>query len=184
MNKLIVIFFLTISIFIQGANAIEDEFVLDLKPQEEIKKINYNFEDTKRIQIDIKILNPIKSEKELYESQKIDFIIDNNIFYKKKLLVKKGTKAQASVNTIITAGMNGIPASVILSDFKIENLKDENLSPSLEIFGQDRSLLVFPLKWVLTILPPTGSLTNFIKGGKLKIKANKIYTIYYYPEWS
>ena len=52
-----------------------------------------------------------------------------------------------------------------------------------EVFGQDRSLIVFPLKWALTILPPTGSLTNFIKGGHAKVKTNKTITLYYHPNW-
>ena len=79
--------------------------------------------------------------------------------------------------------MNGIPASVILGDFEMENISKGQFSNSIEVFGQDRSLIVFPLKWALTILPPSGSLTNFIMGGHVKIKEKKILTVYYYPEW-
>ena len=52
-----------------------------------------------------------------------------------------------------------------------------------EKFGLDLSLLVFPIKWALTFLPPTGSLTNFILGGHASIKENKIIELYYYPNW-
>ena len=67
-------------------------------------------------------------------------------------------------------------------DFEIEGLKKEQLTPYYEIFGQDRTLMVLPLKWVLTVLPPSGSLTNFIMGGHVKLKPKKHITIFYYPE--
>ena len=79
--------------------------------------------------------------------------------------------------------MNGIPASIIVGNFEVENIPKGQISDSFEIRGQDRSLWVYPLKWALTILPPTGSLTNFIKGGHAKLKENKTIQIYYYPEW-
>ena len=79
--------------------------------------------------------------------------------------------------------MNGIPASIILKNFEIENIPKSKLSNTYELFGQDRSLIVFPLKWALTWLPPTGSLTNFIMGGHVRLKPRKKITIYYFPEW-
>ena len=80
--------------------------------------------------------------------------------------------------------MNGIPASIIFDNFKIQGISSSQLDESFEVFGQDRSLWVFPLKWALTPLPPTGSLTNFIKGGHVKVKRGKILTIYYHPHWT
>ena len=79
--------------------------------------------------------------------------------------------------------MNGIPASIVFEDFKIDNVENGKLQNTLEVFGQDRSLIVFPIKWALTILPPTGSLTNFIMGGHARIRQGKTFTIYYHPEW-
>ena len=84
---------------------------------------------------------------------------------------------------IITPGMNGIPGSIVLNDFDIEGLSKNRITNDYEITGQNRSLLVFPLKWALTILPPTGSLTNLILGGHAKIKTKNHITLYYYPEW-
>ncbi len=182
MNKIFIIFSILFSTFVLATTEIvEDEFVKDLIPEEKTEK-NYNYENVQRTFINIKIKEQVNSEKELYEGQIVDFIVDNNVFIKKQLLIKRNTVVKAKVNTIITSGMNGIPASIIFSDFEIPNINKANLSPTLEIFGQDRSLFVFPLKWVLTPLPPSGSLTNFIKGGKVKIKTNKLYTIYYYPD--
>ena len=79
--------------------------------------------------------------------------------------------------------MNGIPASIVFKDFDISEIAKGQISDTYEIYGQDRSWLVFPLKWALTILPPSGSLTNFIMGGHAKLKTKKPIIVYYYPEW-
>ena len=98
-------------------------------------------------------------------------------------IVRKNQVVKARVETIIKNGMNGIPASIVLGNFEIEGLDDNKLTANYEIYGMDLSLLVFPIKWALTFLPPTGSLTNFMLGGHAKIKANKTIDIYYYPYW-
>ena len=79
--------------------------------------------------------------------------------------------------------MNGIPASIIIGSFDIPNINPDKVTYYYEIIGQDRSLWVYPLKWALTILPPTGSLTNFIFGGHAKLSTKKKIKLYYYPEW-
>ena len=129
------------------------------------------------------ISHKIKSESELYEGQNVEFRILRHVSYKNKIVAKRGQTVQAKVKMIITSGMNGIPASIIFGDFEIEGIKSGQLTSNCEIFGQDRSLIVFPLKWALTILPPTGSLTNLIKGGHAKLKPGKTLTIYYHPNW-
>ena len=73
---------------------------------------------------------------------------------------------------------------IVFDDFEIEGVPKSKITQTYEVFGQDRSLLVFPLKWALTILPPTGSLTNFIKGGHAKVKLDDDITIFYYPNWN
>lgn len=142
----------------------------------------YNYESTEKIPIKLSIENEIHSEKDVYEGQIINFIALNHIQYN-NIVINKGDIIPAKVKVIITSGMNGIPASIIFGDFKIKGIPSGQLNDTFEVFGQDRSLFVFPLKWALTPLPPTGSLTNFIKGGRVKVKKNKVITIYYHPEW-
>ena len=109
--------------------------------------------------------------------------MQTDVYYKGHKILKKGDPVYAKVSTILKSGMNGIPASIIFSDFKFENLQSAKFTDTYEKFGMDRSLWVFPLKWALTPLPPTGSLTNFIKGGHAKLRTNEIFEIYYHPEW-
>lgn len=162
-----------------------DEVAAKLPSQVEQPKVytNYNFESTAKLPIQIRIIERIKSEKEIEEGEILKFKVYKDVRYNSKIIIPKDKIVEAKIQTIISPGMNGIPASIILGDFNIEGISKGQFSNSIEIFGQDRSLIVFPLKWALTILPPTGSLTNFIMGGHAKIKEKKTLTFYYYPEW-
>lgn len=185
MNKILVFLFILIGCTASYAEIIEDDVAKTLPtyPIKPIVHTEYNYEDTKKIPVRIRIKQPILSETQVIEGQSVEFELKNNIIYKSKLIAKSGTPVYAKIGLVITSGMNGIPASIIFKDFEIEGISDGQLTNTYEIFGQDRSLLVFPLKWALTILPPTGSLTNFIKGGHAKLKTNKTITLYYHPNW-
>lgn len=150
------------------------------KPQPHMK---YNYLDTTQIPVKLSITRDILSEGDVYEGQTIQFRVKSNVIYKGQVVIKKDTIVPAKVETIIVSGMNGIPASVIVGSFKFENIPSGQITNTYEFFGQDRSLWVFPLKWALTPLPPTGSLTNFIKGGHAKLDRDDTITIYYYPNW-
>lgn len=162
-----------------------DEVALNLP--EAVRQPNiyrdYNFENTTKIPIKLKVLENIKSESDVYEGQFVEFKVARDVIYKDKIIIKRGTPVLAQVSVVVTSGMNGIPASIIFNNFDIEGVNKNKLSDNYEVSGQNRSLLVFPLKWALTPIPPTGSLTNFIKGGHAKLKTKKLITIYYYPEW-
>ena len=147
------------------------------------KPYKYNYEDTRVIPVRLSVISDINSEKDIQEGQDVVFIVKNDVYFKGKKIIKKGDKVYATVETILKSGMNGIPASIIFNDFKFEGLESGKFTDTYEKFGQDRSLWVYPLKWVLTPLPPTGSLTNFIKGGHAKLKTREIIEIYYHPYW-
>lgn len=185
MNRILCIFILFLTCLCTSAETVQDEIADCLSKDVSIpySYTDYNFESTVKIPINLKIIEPIKSEQDLYEGQIVDFKVAKDVTYNDKIIVKRGTPVSAMVSVIITPGMNGIPASIIFRDFKIEGVSKGQLTNTYEIFGQDRSLLVFPLKWALTILPPTGSLTNFIMGGHAKLKIKKTIIINYYPEW-
>lgn len=180
---LILLYFTTLSC---SAEIIQDDFAMnslkDAKPSYTHTK--YNYENTDKIPIKLVILEKIKSEQDLYEGQIIEFKLIRHIIHNNKIIAQRGSIVTARIKMIITSGMNGIPASIIFEDFKIPNIKPHQITEMYEIYGQDRSLIVFPLKWALTFLPPTGSLTNFIKGGHAKLKSNKVITLYYHPNWN
>lgn len=145
--------------------------------------LNYDYQSTKRIPIKLQLINPLKSEKDLYEGQILEFRVKENVKYKNNFIAKRGDTVKARVETIIENGMNGIPASIILGDFVINGIRKSQITTTYEKFGIDLSLLVFSIKLFLIPFPPTGILTNFIKGGHVKISTQDYITVYYYPEW-
>lgn len=185
MNKILLLILTFLTCPICYAQFIEDDFVnetlQDAMPA--YTHTEYDYTDTDIVPIKLCVAKNINSEAELYEGQTVEFRVLRHAIYKNKLIVKRGQIIPAKVKMIITSGMNGIPASIIFEDFKIPNVQPNQLSDTYETFGQDRSLIVFPLKWLLTILPPSGSLTNFIKGGHAKLKTKETITIYYHPNW-
>ncbi len=174
--------------FAQTAHAVvQDELVETTLKNKELKNpyqpYKYNYEDLKRIPIELRVMVSIKSEKDIEEGERIVFLACHNVYEHGHKILQKNDKVYAKVETIINSGMNGIPASIIFSDFQFENIDSAKVTDTYEVYGQDRSLWVFPLKWALTFLPPTGSLTNFIKGGHAKLKDNETIEVYYHPNW-
>lgn len=186
-NFLSVIFTILCGILFNQAFAIEDDFVNSTLKDSIIEKpiihSIYDYSDTDIIKIDLINLRKIKSEKDLSEGEILQFKVANNIYHNGNLILQRGANATARVETVIANGMNGIPASIIIGNFKVANLNPSQITGTYEKYGLDLSMLVFPIKWALTILPPTGSLTNFIKGGHVKLNSGKTITIYYHPNW-
>lgn len=143
----------------------------------------YNYQDTTKIPIKLSLTTPIKDENDVYDGQNVAFRVLNNVVYEGNLIIKRGTIISARVQTTISSGMNGIPAYIVFDDFKFEGVAPGKISGVVQAAGLDRSLWVFPLKWALTPLPPTGSLTNFIKGGHVKVKNDAVFVLYYHPHW-
>lgn len=189
MNK--ILFILFASVLFQtpcfANELLQDDFIVQVLSEKEITQpqtnLDYNYEDLTRIRIPIMIKKDVKSEKDLYEGQILEFQAAKTIRRKGVTIVERGQTITARVETLISNGMNGIPASIVIGDFEIDGLDKNKLTPRYEKFGMDFSLFVFPLKWSLTFLPPTGSLTNFILGGHASIKKNKVIDLYYYPNW-
>ena len=172
--------------FTQSAKAFQEDTAVKYLINKNVEKpktnLNYNYQSTNAIPIKLKITQKAK-DKHLTEGQVLEFRVFEDVLQNNKTLLKKDEFVKARVETLITNGMNGIPASIVLGDFKVPNLEQNKISQKYEHFGLDLSLFVFPLKWALTPIPPTGSLTNFIKGGRATLSENKTITIYYYPEW-
>ena len=84
---------------------------------------------------------------------------------------------------IVESGMNGIPYYIYLGDFEIEGLESSKIMADYHKTGLNLVYWVYPFKWALTFLPPSGMLTNLIKGGHAKITTADVITVYYFPEW-
>lgn len=141
-----------------------------------------NFQSTDRVPITMTPQETITS-KDGVDGTTIKLKVKNNIFYRGKLLVSRGTLATAKIEIVATQGMNGIPAMIIVDRFEIPGLDSAKMKSYFVKKGLNLTYLVLPIKWVLTPFPPTGSLANFVIGGPTKISPKTDVTIYYYPDW-
>lgn len=141
-----------------------------------------NYQNLTRVPIVLNSREIIRS-RDVVDGKFYEFVVKKNVVYKRKCLVPKGTIVTGRLETMTTKGMNGIPAMMIFDDFIISGIEPEKLKSYYIRRGLNLTMLVLPLKWALTILPPTGSLTNFIMGGPAKITPKTDITLYYYPEW-
>lgn len=165
---------------IPEVEAIETEEVAT----KEVKELPYNYESTYKVPIKLGIVEPITTKGEtLYEGQTLQFKVLQDTYCRRKTFLKKGTIVNAKIETLISSGMNGVPAEIILGNFEIPGTKPSQLVDTYTKKGQNRCYIVYPIKWALTIIPFVGSLTNFIKGGHARIKAKDEIVIYYYPDW-
>lgn len=143
----------------------------------------YNYTSLKRIPIELTIIEEISTKNPPNEGDMINFKVKNNVFYKKRLILRAGQIVPARVENVITSGMNGFPAEIVVGNFLFPEIKQSQIMGEYTKKGQNRCYFVYPLKWALTLIPFVGSLTNFIMGGHAKIKTTDVVTIYYYPQW-
>lgn len=172
-----------------SANALDDFFIDEiLKYQQTEKPITnteYNYSATESVPVKLQLNGKISTKKNNgYEGQILKLRVKQNVKYNGKIIVKSGAEASAKLETIMTKGMNGIPAILIVDNFQIDGIDSDKLKGTYIKKGLNLSWLVFPIKWALTILPPTGSLTNFITGGNATIDSKDTITLRYYPDWN
>lgn len=191
MNKLklsLLILFSFLSTQLAYSEILHDEFIENYLSDKEIKPIEtnleYNYDEFDRIPIKLQTLEEISlKNKNLYENKQIKLRVKQNVKYNKQVILKQGTIATAEIQTYTTRGMNGIPGTIILDNFEIPNIDKSKLKSTYIKKGISLTLLVLPIKWILTPLPGVGTLTNFIIGGNANINDKDTIVVYYYPNW-
>lgn len=175
MNRLFILILLVAGLFWGNISAAEETAESGLL---------YNYADTYSIPIYLKIVEPITTKHEqIIEGQVIKFALQKDVYHNDELILKRGDIVDARVETIITSGMNGFPAEIVVNGFDIPGIKSSQLISEYIKKGQNRCFWVYPLKWSLTLIPFVGSLTNLIKGGHAKITPKDDIILYYYPNW-
>ena len=106
-----------------------------------------------------------------------------DVIYDSSIIIEKGTNVTAKVQTFMDRGMNGIPATLIIDDFDIAGIDKNKLKATYIRKGQNRTLIVLPIKWALTFIPFAGYVSNLIIGGHANIKKKNTIILFYYPNW-
>lgn len=166
------------------SDEIMDNLLKDVNPEKPAVNTNYNYESVVVIPIKLKIANEISTKKgNIYDNQEVILYTRNPVRYKNKMIMNNGEKFTANVAIYIKKGMNGIPAQIVLDNFRTQKLAPEKLSGVYIKRGLNLTPLVWPVKFILTIIPGLGTGLNFVKGGNATITPNDTVTIYYHPEW-
>lgn len=188
MNKFVII--LMSLLFISGTASAQTDFLVEKyldgknSPKPEVVE-SYDYSSTVYVPIKLKVCNDIttRGNRKFLFGEDVKLQVKSNVFYKNKLLVKKGTPASAKIEQIVDSGMNGIPYYIYLNNFEIEGLKSSRILSDYHKEGLNLVYWIYPLKLALTFLPPTGTFTNLIRGGHAKISTYDVITVYYFPEW-
>ena len=192
MNKFRILLFFIIFILSStlSSNAIiHDTFIEETLKTKKLEQpevnLNYNYESFEKIPIPLKLVRNITTKNHaVYEGQELKFIVKRNIKYNKKIIIKQGTIVTARIETYITRGMNGIPATLIIDNFEIPGIEKTKIKGPFIKKGISLTTMVLPIKWALTPIPGVGSLTNFIIGCNANLTDKDNIFIYYYPNWN
>ncbi len=192
MNKIkLLLSFIVFFIFSKlSANAIlYDSFIEETLSNKTLEKpetnLNYNYESYVKLPVHLQTLKNLSTKKHsVYEGQELKFVVKRDVKYNKQRVIKKGTIVTARVETYVTRGMNGIPATLIIDDFNIPDIDKNKIKGPFIKKGISLTLLVLPIKWALTPIPGVGSLTNFIIGCNANLTDKDHIIIYYYPDWN
>lgn len=179
------ILFSSLSTFAFERDTFIEEILSSKQIEKPVQNLKYDYTDVDKIPIKLQIQTPITTKNDsIVEGQLIDFVVREDVKYNHKVVIPKGTNATAVIQTYQSRGMNGIPAIIVLDDFEIPNIDKKKLKDDYIKRGQDRSYIVFPIKWALTWIPLAGYTTNVILGGHAHIKKRHNVVIYYYPKWA
>ena len=188
-KKLLLIFFSYLTLTVLSANALlQDTLVEETLNGKEYApptvNLNYNYESFDKVVIPLKTLKNLSTKSNtVYEGQELKFVVKRNVKYKHQIVIKQGTIVTARIETYITRGMNGIPATLIIDNFEIPGIEKSKIKGTFIKKGLSLTTLVLPIKWALTPIPGVGSLTNFIIGGNSNLTDKDNIFIYYYPNW-
>ena len=146
-------------------------------------ELDYDYYDTEAIPIELTPLKEISTKNYYDFGEDVGFEVVRSVYYKGKAIALNGDKIHAKIEMSVTSGMNGFPAEIFIGDFQFPGISSSKITDSYIKTGQNRCLIVYPIKWALTPIPFVGSLTNLIKGGHAKIKTTDKVIVYYHPNW-
>lgn len=144
-----------------------------------LPKNNYDFAK-QQVPINIRLAQHLKSTKGLLEGSTIPFVATHDFEISGKKF-EKGTIVFGRVETISASDKMGVPETLVINNFYIENEGQEiNLSGSVSKTGANRTLWVYPLYQAGNILfYVAGFVVVPIHGGRAKLLTSDSFTVFY-----
>ena len=167
---------------------IEDDLIKNNPHMKNCKKLVFKQrlidENAQIIKISIHSTVFISPKNEIKIGQNLTFAVAKDIYKNKKLFIKKDTPVKTYVELISKAGYYGDPDELELGRFSTKDINGNiiELDGTIRKQGADRSKWAKPLYYIGASAPyPCGGLMMFyfVKGGKVKIKTNEFFDLYY-----
>lgn len=131
-----------------------------------------DFEALNRIPMKLKILSEVSTKSNIFEGKKLVFTTTEDVVLTHKKVLPAGSRVFGTVETISQCEKSGIPANLIIGNFKIEYMPNVKINGQILKVGANRSA------WVRFLYP----LLFAVKGGQAKILPNEIFEVYYIPK--
>ena len=159
-------------LFLGASSVFADDFHKYYKQLNANSAKTYNYEDLNRIPIKVRIMSDITTKKNLEEGQRIVFLTTEDTVLSHKKVLKAGSRVFGRVETISKNGMMGIPANLIIGNFKIEYMSTVKPEGTIVKQGANRAIWVKPLAPIFFA----------VRGGHAKVKTTEVFELYYSPK--
>ena len=164
--------------FSTNKTEISDDFMKNLLKNCELKvyeQKKYNFQNVNHLFVKVHSATIISTKMPLNVGDEVVFVVSKNVNHDGKILIKKGEKVSARVETISESGTYGVGADIILGNFKIGDL---SLEGEIEKEGFTHSYWVIPVSQAAGFfLPFSNYAFQFIKGGHAKISPKETFEL-------
>lgn len=139
------------------------------------KRKEYNFQNVNHLYVKIHSANVISTKNPINAGDEVLFIVSEDVIKNGKLLVRKGQKVSARVETISESGTYGVAADIILGNFKIDKIC---LEGEVRKEGFTHTYWVIPVSQAAGFfIPFSNHLFRFVHGGHAKIKPDETFEI-------
>ena len=137
----------------------------------------------KEIPIQIKIAERLKSTRGILEGYTIPFVAQHDFEINGKKY-ESGTTILGRVETISASDKMGVPESLKISNFYIQDGEEEiNLHGTISKNGANRSIWVYPLYQAGNItFYVAGFVFVPIHGGRAKVSTSEAFTVVFEPQ--
>ncbi len=139
------------------------------------KQKKYDFQNINHIYVKVHSAGIISTKTPMNAGDGVNFVVSEDVIKDGKILVKKGEKVTARIETISDSGEYGVAADIIIGNFKIGKIP---LLGELTKEGFTHAYWVIPVSNAAGFFIPFSNYAfKFIHGGHAKIKPSETFEL-------
>lgn len=139
------------------------------------KRKIYDFQNIHHLYVKVHSARDISTKQAINAGDRVYFYVDENVKKDGKTIIRKGEKITARIETISESGLYGVPADIIIGDFKI---RDIPIAGEITKEGFTHTYWIIPASNIASFfIPFSGQLFRFIHGGHAKIKTKDTFEL-------